>query len=198
MLPKDISIISWNYDSQIELAYKSYQPSKSLPVYEKNNQGNWLSLYNCGRIFKVNGSATFADMSVVPLIKDYTRTSQAVQLIMLYDNVKADTTEMGYQLRTHLSFAWEDSPNVSKMREDIKATTADTEQMVVIGYSFPFYNRKADREFIGYMSNLKKIYVQDKNPHAVMESIQAVLPDGNSIEIVPISNCDQFYLPKEL
>lgn len=198
VLPKDISIISWNYDSQIEMAYKSYQPSKLLPVYEKNIQGEWPPLYDYGRIFKVNGSATFVDTSVVPLIKDYKKTSPAVQLIMSYDNLKADTTEMGFQLTTHLSFAWEASPNVSKMKETIKATTSDTEQMVVIGYSFPFYNRQADREFIGYMDNLKKIYVQDKNPLAVKESIQAVLPDGNSIEIVPISNCDQFYLPKEL
>lgn len=198
VLPKDISIISWNYDSQIEMAYKSYQPSKLLPVYEKNIQGEWPPLYDYGRIFKVNGSATFVDTSVVPLIKDYKKTSPAVQLIMFYDNLKADTTEMGFQLTTHLSFAWEASPNVSKMGEAIKATTADTEQMVVVGYSFPFFNRETDREIFRNMNSLKKVYIQDPNPKAVRLSLEAVLPDNSSVDIVELSDCTQFYLPKEL
>lgn len=33
---------------------------------------------------------------------------------------------------------------------------------------------------------------------AVKESIQAVLPENQIIKVVPISNCNQFYLPKEL
>ena len=198
VLPKDISIISWNYDSQIEMAFKSYQSSRLLPVYEKNIQGEWPPLYDCGRIFKVNGSATFVDTSLFTLIKDYSNTSPAILLIMFYDDLNADTTEFGYQFRTHLSFAWEDSPNALKMRETIKATVADTEQMVVVGYSFPFFNRETDREIIGYMDKLKKIYVQDIVPNAVKESVLAVLPVGRKIDIVPISNCSQFYLPSEL
>lgn len=197
-LPKNFSIISWNYDSQLEMAYKSYQPSKYLPIIEKNIVGDWPELPDSGRIFKVNGSATFIDSSTVPMIKDYTKTPPAVQLIMFYNNVKADTTEMGFQMKTHLSFAWEESPNVPNMREAIKSTTSDTEQIVVIGYSFPFFNRQADREFIGNMAKLKKIYIQDINAHEVEQSIQAVLPEGKNIEIVKILNCSQFYLPKEL
>ena len=197
-LPKNISIISWNYDSQLEMAYKSYRASTSLPIIEKNIVGDWPLLPDSGRIFKVNGSATFIDYSTVHLIKEYSKTSPAVQLIMFYNNVKVDTIEMGFQMKTHLSFAWEESPNVPNMREAIRATTFDTEQVVVIGYSFPFFNRQADREFIGNMMNLKKIYIQDIHPEEVEQSIQAVLPEGRRIEIVKISNCSQFYLPKEL
>ena len=197
-LPKEISIISWNYDSQLEIAYKAYQSNKSLPIFEKHLQGEWLNMPNSGRIFKVNGSATFFDSTIVPLIKEYTRTSPAVQLIMFYNNVKTDTTELGFQEKTHLSFAWEESSNVSKMREAIRATTTDTEQVVVIGYSFPFFNRLADREFFSNMVCLKKIYIQDIHANEVEQSIQAVLPEGKNIEIVKIPNCSQFYLPKEL
>lgn len=197
-LPKDVSIISWNYDSQMEMAYRSYQPNKLLPIFEKNIIGDWPVLPNTGRIFKVNGSATFLDLSTVPLIKDYKKTSPAVLLIMFYNNVKADTTELGFQMKTHLSFAWEESPNVPNMREAIRATTIDTEQVVVIGYSFPFFNRFADKEFFASMANLKKIYIQDIQANEVEQSIQAVLPEGKKIEIVKIPNCSQFYLPKEL
>lgn len=82
--------------------------------------------------------------------------------------------------------------------KSLSETTKDTEQIVVIGYSFPFFNRVMDREIFGGMPNLKKVYVQDKNPSAVMEAIGAVLPMGKKVELVPVSNCEQFYLPGEL
>ena len=57
MLPKGISIVSWNYDSQIENAYKAYNHDGKLPLFEKNIQGEWPKLTNSGRIVKINGSA---------------------------------------------------------------------------------------------------------------------------------------------
>ena len=110
----------------------------------------------------------------------------------------ADTTDMGFQFKTHLSFAWEDSPNNENMMQSLHETTKDTEQVVVIGYSFPFFNRETDREIFKGMPNLKKLYVQDVNPDAVIQSLRAVLPIERKIDIVPEKNCEQFFLPAEL
>jgi hypothetical protein len=197
-LPSDISVISWNYDSQIELAFKAYRRNPGLTIIEKNIVGEWPALPKSGRIFKVNGSATFSDLSSLSSIEQYKDSSVAVQLILYYGNLKADTSSMGFQFRTHLSFAWEGAPNQENLMNSIKVTTEDTEQVVVIGYSFPFFNRDTDREIFRNMPSLKKVYIQDINPHAVKESIQAVLPADHQIEVVPISNCEQFYLPSEL
>lgn len=197
-LPSDISIISWNYDSQIELAFKAYRRNPGLTIIEKNIVGEWPSLPRSGRIFKVNGSATFSDLSSLSSIEHYKDSSVAVQLILYYGDLKADTSSMGFLFRTHLSFAWEEAPNHENLMNSIKATTEDTEQVVVIGYSFPFFNRETDREIFRGMPRLKKVYIQDIHPQAVKESIQAVLPDNQMIDLVPISNCDQFFLPKEL
>lgn len=197
-LPSEISIISWNYDSQIETAYQSYQNKRRLPVFEKNYQNGWPPLPDCGRIFKVNGTATFVDESSVRLIKEDSNASPAIQLILFYHSTMVDTSELGVQYKTHLSFAWEDSPNRGNMRTSIMMTTRDTEQVVVIGYSFPFFNREVDREIFRGMPRLKKIYVQDINTVAVRQSIQAVLPKNIEIEVVPITSCEQFYLPEEL
>lgn len=68
-LPNAISIISWNYDSQIETAYKSYNPNKRLSTFEKNIQGEWPQMTNNGRIIKINGSATFEDKSTLRFIE---------------------------------------------------------------------------------------------------------------------------------
>ena len=197
-IPEGISIVSWNYDSQMELAFNSYRLNTGLAVFEKNIVGHWPLLTKNGRIFKVNGSATFADGEIVSLIREYNETSVAIQIIQFYSNSMADTTSMGFQFKTHLSFAWEDSPNNENMMESLRETTKDTEQVVVIGYSFPFFNRSMDRAIFSGMPNLKKVYVQDLNPSAVMQAMGAVLPTGKKVELVPVSNCEQFYLPSEL
>lgn len=197
-LPKDISIISWNYDSQFEMAFEAYRLNPGLPIYEKNIQGEWPALKDGGRIFKVNGSATFADLQMISAIKHNKDASIAVQLIHIYASSLSDTSEFGFQFDTHLSFAWEESSNSDNMRKSMKTTIIDTEQVVVIGYSFPFFNRDTDREIFRGMPDLKKIYVQDINEVAVRQSIQAVLPKDKKIEVVPISVCEQFYLPEEL
>ena len=197
-IPEGISIISWNYDSQMELAFGSYRLNTGLAVFEKNIVGAWPMLTKNGRVFKVNGSATFVNGEIVSLIRDYDKTTVAVQIIQFYSNCMADTSSMGFQFKTHLSFAWESSPNDENMMKSLHETTEDTEQVVVIGYSFPFLNRAADREIFSWMPNLKKVYVQDLNPSAVMQSMGAVLPAGKKVEVVPVLNCEQFYLPSEL
>ena len=197
-IPEGISFISWNYDSQIESAFRAYKLNTGLAVFEKNTVGPWPMLPKSGRVFKVNGSATFADMDMVSMIREYDNTSTAIQLIQLYSNSMADTSSMGFQFKTHLSFAWEESVNSNNMMRSLQETTKDTEQVVVIGYSFPFFNRVTDREIFKIMPKLKKIYVQDINPGAVEDSLRAVLPDDRLVEVVKISNCGQFYLPREL
>lgn len=197
-LPKEISFVSWNYDSQMELAFRSYRLNSGLAVFEKNILGTWPALPDSGRIFKVNGSATFLDMELVSMIKDYEKTSSAIQLIQFYGNAMADTSDMGFQFKTHLSFAWENSANSKNMMNSLHETTKDTELVVVIGYSFPFFNRSVDREIFKGMPNLKKVYVQDINAAAVEQSMRAVLPADIKVEISHISDCGQFYLPSEL
>ena len=198
-LPSDISIISWNYDSQIESAYKAYRNNPGLPIFEKNIQGEWPSLPKSGRVFKINGTASFLDGSVVERIKESeSKTVAAVQLILFYNSSRADTSSMGFQMRTHLSFAWEPAVNHDKLMNALAVTTADAEQVVVIGYSFPFFNREMDRAILKGMPKLQKIYIQDIDASMVLQSIKAVLPDDRSVEIVLIDKCNQFYLPSEL
>jgi len=197
-IPKEISFVSWNYDSQMESAFRTYRLNTGLAIFEKNTVGKWPMLTDNGRIFKVNGSATFADTNMVSMIMAYDKTSVAVQLIQIYGNTMADTSEMGFQFKTHLSFAWEESANSENMKRSLGETLADTEQVVVIGYSFPFFNRTTDREIFNAMPNLKKVYVQDINPSAVLQSMGAILPLDGKIEVVQITDCSQFYLPSEL
>ena len=55
-----------------------------------------------------------------------------------------------------------------------------------------------DRTIITRMRGLKKIYYQDLNANSLTSKIQAVRNNLEGIEIVPITNADQFFLPYEL
>ena len=90
------------------------------------------------------------------------------------------------------------SDNSEKLQSTLSQTTNDTEIVVVIGYSFPFFNRVTDRAIFNGMPNLKKVYVQDINADAVVQAVHAVLPSDRKVNIEPIRNCEQFYLPVEL
>lgn len=197
-IPRDISILSWNYDSQIEMAFRSYRERPGLIVFEKNRESKWPALTDTGRIIKLNGSATFADSLIITNIMEDKLLSVALQLIIIYSHIKVTLSGLGIHFNTHLSFAWEDSPNQENMLNTIKSTTEDTEYVVVIGYSFPFFNRQTDRLIFGGMQRLRKIYVQDMNADAVIQSMKAVLPADIHVDIVPINNCEQFFLPGEL
>ena len=197
-LPHDISIMSWNYDSQIEHAYRSYGNGRGIIVYEKNTEGKWPELTDFGRVVKLNGRASFVDQPLIHSILNDNRLSLALQLIIIYSHVHVDTQEIGFQFKNHLSFAWEDAYYKDKWLSTIKSTIEDTEQVVVIGYSFPFFNRELDRFVFRNMPKLKKVYVQDKNTTSVIQAMNAVLPKNLSISTIPINDYGQFFLPEEL
>lgn len=197
-LPHDISILSWNYDSQIELAYRSYGKAQGLIVYEKNTVGQWPELTDYGRIIKLNGRASVVDSPIIHAILNNKKLPLALQLIIIYDHIHIDTREIGFQFKNHLSFAWEEAYYKDKWLSTINATIEDTEQVVVIGYSFPYFNREIDRHVFRNMPKLEKVYVQDINTAAVRQAMQAVLPADLSVSTIPISDCGQFYLPGEL
>ena len=82
---------------------------------------------------------------------------------------------------------------------NLKGNTQDAVSLVVIGYTFPFFNRNIDRTLFDAMKNLKTIYIQDPNAENLIQNIRPVLSDRHSqTKIIPLTNVDQFYLPAEL
>lgn len=198
-LPKEICVISWNYDSQFEIAYRNYSIKRQLPVFDKNFKLEFPNKEIIYKLFKVNGSATFEDYNSVNLLMNNKDNDDInVKLIMMYSNLFCDTTELGFQFNSHLSFAWEVSNNQKLLFDCLKSETIDTEAVVVIGYSFPFFNREVDRIIFSNMPKLKTIYIQDLNPEAVEYSLRAVLSEECNIKIECIKDCTQFYMPREL
>ena len=206
-LPKDVSILSWNYDCQFEKAFSNYFSNSSLNfLWEHLNiKGKTTSVRtnnNAGfSITKLNGTAiSFREEMMETLFFDPHFGRQGMSEISYVYSVQLFG---GDNVRNALSFAWEGSnPNFYK---EINEKIIDAEVLVIIGYSFPFFNREVDRNIIRNMTNLKKVYIQDPFCEDVKESFEAVLSEeqlekveNKEIKIVLKKNTKQFVIPNEM
>jgi len=99
-----------------------------------------------------------------------------------------------------LTFAWESQKHqrFSTSLELSKAIIKGSEILVIIGYSFPFFNREIDREVINTLiqTGLRKIYYQDKFRDG--DFLQTQFGLDNTIKIENIKKTDQLFIPIEL
>ena len=204
--PQNIKILSWNYDTQVEMAFYEYNDEYKLKIGSKTNE-----YYHFYDIIKINGIATFKNQE--DLVK---RSKEVREKIGDIDDPFTISREMKEQIlleefiylykkyvynkkdNTNLSFAFdvnEISDEIIKRANDI---ISETNALVIIGYTFPFFNREIDRKILRTIIPDTKIYIQDLYPERIKQSLRAVLPHIKENNIILLKEVDQFYLPPEL
>uniref|UniRef100_UPI004056960C hypothetical protein n=1 Tax=Alistipes sp. TaxID=1872444 RepID=UPI004056960C len=197
-----ITILTWNYDSQFELAYKEYAETKDassirrkLGIADLKEQ----SYDTRNQIFKLNGTANFMSQIDINLYKQFDENLLTELLDAYIRGYNEDDSN------SHISFAWDNTKYMSGDFENaLLRVTQDTEILVVIGYTFPFFNRGIDRKIFQYMERLKKIYIQDPNATQIIASLDSLYTAYHTgsthvnRNVTPITNTTQFYLPPEL
>lgn len=196
--PENLKILSWNYDFQMQLACNSI--SRGLLKYFPNDEP--LENYN---LVHFNGIAGI---------------SHDRRLVLDNDNVRdlndifshwSDLTH-GRGRNTFIKFAWEDTFDFDFIKDHLYKT----EYLVVIGYSFPFFNRKIDSKLFQLLcdgTRLKKIYFQNNKLNGSFlynqfslprmlrksEKTMALFDDhfSEGIDIEHIADTDRFFIPVE-
>lgn len=210
-IPDNINIISWNYDLQIELAYMNYTSDSILEAI-KNIQTiddfTYKNIFSKGEGLKLNESKHIKLNGVaLPLIKDkiddlthkhiYNRES-------IYPIIKDLLRTSRTNYHTTLSFAWEkkeiQKDNILKLAQSVITMSHD---IVIIGYSFPFFNRVIDRTIINRILTgngvEKRIYLQS-HPDQIdrlKSDLLGIFPHLNNrnTKIFLESNLNQFVIP---
>ena len=204
-IPTNIGILTWNYDSQFEFAYKEYfgysynDQRYNLNEYDVKGDFNSHFIPDNPQIIKINGTANFRDIVKITSY-DSLNEELLVELLKRYIRFFEERNVEAY---TNLSFAWDNPYLDSNTWERILPVINDAETLVVIGYTFPFFNRDTDREIFCHMPYLRKVYIQDPNADNLMKNIEPVMMINLSMRnpnptIEPIKNVDQFFLPPEL
>lgn len=209
-LPKDISIVSWNYDNQFEIAFKEYSKHSDVEVQEAflgMTHKNFPSKIDIDKfkIFKINGSSslfTFNDGKKLSILDkvDYEYNNDFLLLMAIEKFVNIERYYTNSQFESSLSFAWENEGKNKNVIDVICNDSMNCETLVVIGYSVPFFNRKIDKKIIDSMENLRTIYIQDVNPEIVKQRLEQLIPRNelSSIEWKFSTDLFQFLIPYEL
>lgn len=200
--PKNIRVLSWNYDNQFEIAYSEYSGGKEIK-YNRDRinlftHSSYKTIIKSGfKILKLNGSADF----VYPDREDKHQfiddnsdlTIQKLQHIigMFYFTIKYPI------MKPELSFAWEEKNRTDYMDAVINEIK-DTNVVVVIGYSFPYFNRAIDRKIFNSMVKLEKVYFQSDKPEIPYSRFSSVRNDLPPDKLIQFSEAEQFLIPDEM
>lgn len=203
----EMTILSWNYDVQFEMAYSGYFTSeryipslwKELNVFNKK----YPTEFNINAPFamiKLNGTALFTDTSK----NEWEVNGKKVNNITdCFYGVRDKLTpfQYGYEYLKHgnyeniLSYAWEED-GLHLMRDIIRNRVIDTRELVVIGYSFPYVNNELDSFILLNMPRLDKIVIQDEHFDDIKERVEGILAQTRrNVKIVPKKSLQQFYIP---
>ena len=201
-----MTILSWNYDAQFEMAYAGYAENGEYIPYQWDELNVFNKMYptrfhidNNFALIKLNGTAFFTDAQAEKWEVDGQYFDRMIDYF--YGGSGMTPYQYAYKCifnpfcRSLLSYAWEDN-NRTKLENIIQQRTYDTEEVIVIGYSFPYVNNEMDKFVLQNMGRLKKVVVQDVNFEDIKERIEGILePTGRTVEIVHKKNLSQFYIP---
>ncbi len=190
----DVSVLSWNYDHQLEYAFHEFEISKTSESHQYQFDNISCKGFTCqyidyddSNLVKLNGMAWFKPRDDRYLFDDDDNT---------LDRFESMLKSGDFNAVNFVSYAWEEDKDFLKK---VMPLTYDTEYLVIIGYSFPDVNRVVDFPLINGMKSLKSIVIQDLKDECehIQRRLIELLPydSDNEISIRLEKNTNSFYVP---
>lgn len=209
---EQFQVLTWNYDLQMEIAFKNYSQKNLLEVQENLQSlplvnGNDVEglTRNKFSLLHLNGIA-YPKEKVNDEIIGYIYNNTAYPFEILLNHYDYMSSTESNDSRTNISFAWENYQygkvvNKQCPIEYAKMVAENTDILVIIGYSFPIFNREIDKSICHLFKRLSKVYVQDDQFDKVGSLlINDFLKDKYfrlTKEIVDVGYTNQFFIPPE-
>jgi hypothetical protein len=204
-LNNNFKFISWNYDLQIESTFEMFLKNEEETNFDKINESfKFKETQNdsgINDIFHLNGHRGF--------FTDKTNNKEKEFIIKIsnkfedyWNNIKwlFDSTERGSaNFNNFIKYAWEHDLN-DVFFNKISKIMNETEVLIIIGYSFPAFNREIDQFLFSKIvpGKIKKIIYQDPNGSTQLIENLFEIPDliKKKIEIISeTKSLNQFHLP---
>ncbi|MEJ7684834.1 MAG: hypothetical protein WKG06_44710 [Segetibacter sp.] len=183
-LPGNFKIITWNYDLQFELALREYRPGlkindiqkeiQAIPsqYYLRNKVDVDFSKFVLVRLNGVAGIGKFKQDENSNLFGSFFDTkyhSLLSQIVQYYSVLNMPKTQAEENDDLVFNYSWENADefgnnlygSINEIKQKAKYIMPETELLVIIGYSFPYFNKHIDKELFESFTKLKKIYIQD-------------------------------------
>lgn len=201
-----VSIISWNYDIQFERAiskhFQQWPIERTIDEILGSNDLSTLENYQIPYV-KLNGSIagnnSFHNGKVDFRKKDL-RLSPIEYFFSLYLDI---FQEMASQREIPITFSWDTNQVLEKRISYAKEIILKSEFIVIVGYSFPDFNRDIDSEIFEKIKTGTRVFVQCNSKHqndfenlSIIRRLREYMPIRNPrIEIEAINDNSRFFIP---
>lgn len=231
-LPNNLNIITWNYDVQFEIALKEYNgksipeiqaeiqaiPSRINSIEDNNFNQDKFSLIRLNGVAGLGGIKSgghiYENTIIDTLFEVNNEAEYWNRLLDYYSNMIESTENYLVHDSGLFNYSWEDNdsfkdsvyPTFRNTREKAEEIFKKTEILVIIGYSFPFFNREVDMSLFKQLDyrKVQKIYIQDPNFNSIRDKTHSYIRAANNNTAVRlehsffnISYLDQFVIPDE-
>lgn len=192
-----LNFLSYNYDLQLESALCEMLDLKDNDKFRYQNLNsaypfNRSQGFQNNRIIHLNGHEGFRyddsgrDFEIFTELHSHNERSFFATIANIIQ--KNEIEEAGSDIR----YAWE--MDEGKM-ERAKQILSETNHLIIIGYSFPSFNRRIDRELLQALPLNADITYQDKNHQS--EVLESIVNEENVELIEYKSEVDQFFVPHQ-
>jgi hypothetical protein len=214
-MPPNVKFVSWNYDLQLELSLKNYRGKRIKDIQRDFQITPSVFLHkplevdlDNFAVVKLNGTAGIYDRQrdrntheLADIDDFYAGHIFPKEMIALFKELSENrkTTCLNF-----FRFSWENyninryiENDLSQETQNIAAEIfSDTQILVIIGYSFPVFNRKVDLKLFESLPNRTIVYIQDTNAKA-RKNFDDIFPflQEREIEVIYIDDTNQFHIP---
>jgi len=209
MLPENISIVSWNYDIQLEACLYQYTGKPAHEVINTCRIGSNKVIENKPGIFsmiKLNGTAGYRIMEgayekpwkYYSDMPDKTGITKRIDELLQFHWSSLNGDATNYTGEILLNFAWEDKPYQEEMHVAAKTIVQTCSHLIIVGYSFPFFNRDIDRQILSEMQKIEMIYIQEPTEASfrkVRSRVRSFLRKELHERIEHIDDVSDFFIP---
>jgi hypothetical protein len=211
VFPRNIKILSWNYDFQIEIAAEVFRKEEYHPAFITAATPPLINYYpGLGNALLNNDVRNITMIHLNGIAGYFFYEPSQTHLSLFFNKPPENINEIikGITLdknKKHhlLTFAWEEETDsaifLNKRIEYATSLVEDTDIFVIIGYSFPYFNRSIDSQIFNALQKsgrLKKIYYQD--PARSGDFLKNQFAISKDIEIIPVSDTSNYFVPNEL
>lgn len=205
-IPDNVRIISWNYDMQFELAYGEKMGFKSIELTQNKLDvfPNFLSKHNetsNPRLIKMNGTAgiNIDHIDSNNTYSEWTPEYSHYNEVLKY---QIDNFKMNYNrifTSPTISFAWE-KKRFEELKKHLISIAKNTETLIVVGYSFPRFNKEFDRLFLENLDILRNAYLQVLEPDFdnIVEHRIKPLSQKLAVKIQFYDDENNFFVPQTI
>lgn len=207
-IPDEILILNWNYDQMLGYAFKEY--TQNSQFQDRHTQLGVVPLHAVSpsvpySVVHLNGLFAYQEegKEFQPIVSTDTAQDHEIIADMLRYYYRAHMKEDDPIYRNQeahlMQFAWESNTGRESAFDLVLERLHDVTALVVIGYSFPFFNREFDRKILKWLTALERIYIQAM-PGAAEDIGRTIksMGVGRGVEIEFYTNTEKFLLPREL